>query len=76
MLLALFAIGITWLVIWDQRDTFHGEEDPPVPVRLPWPAAAATVTDALGESRDVQAENGELPLQAGAPPLFAEPASR
>jgi hypothetical protein len=63
------------LVLWDQRDTFHGEEDPPVPARLPWPAPAATVTSALGESWDVQARDGLLTLPAGATPLLAEPVS-
>jgi hypothetical protein len=63
------------LIIWDQGDTFHGEQDPPVPVRWPWPAPAATVTDAFGESADIQAQDGALPLLAGATPLLAEPAS-
>jgi hypothetical protein len=26
------------LVLWDQRDAFAGEDEPPVPVTLPWPA--------------------------------------
>ncbi|HEV8222457.1 MAG TPA: hypothetical protein VGQ05_19470 [Streptosporangiaceae bacterium] len=62
------------LVLWDQRDTFHGEDEPPVPVRLPWRAPSATVTDAFGETWPVNAEDGALPLRLGATPLFAEPA--
>ena len=60
------------LVLWDQRDTFHGEDKPPAEVRWPWPAPAATLTDALGETWPVKAEDGALPLRVGATPLFAE----
>ena len=63
------------LVLWDQRDTFSGEDEPPAEVRWPWPGPAATVIDAFGESWPVNAEDGALPLRVGATPLFAEPAS-
>jgi hypothetical protein len=62
------------LVLWDQRDTFHGEDEPPAEVRWPCPAPAATLTDAFGETWPVKAEDGALPLRVGATPLFAEPA--
>jgi hypothetical protein len=62
------------LVLWDQRDTFHGEDEPPAGVRWPCPAPAATLTDAFGETWPVRAEDGALPLRVGATPLFAEPA--
>jgi hypothetical protein len=60
------------LVLWDQRDTFHGEDEPPAGIRWPWPAPAATVTDAFGETWTVPAGDGALPLRLGATPLFAE----
>ena len=41
------------LVVWDHRDPFDGEDEPPVEVTWPWPAAAATVTDVFGRTRTV-----------------------
>ena len=39
------------LVVWEQRDPFHGEEDePPVAFDWAWPAARATAVDALGQA--------------------------
>ena len=38
------------LVIWDHRDPFDGEDEPPVEVTWPWPAASATVTDVFGRT--------------------------
>ena len=61
------------LALWDQRDAFHGEDEPPAKVRWPYPAPAATVTDAFGETWAVKAEDGALPFLLGATPLFAEP---
>ena len=62
------------LVLWDQRDPFHGEDEPPAEVRWPCAAPAATLTDAFGQTWVVKAENGALPVRMGATPLFAEPA--
>jgi hypothetical protein len=42
------------LVVWDRRDTFDGEDEPPVPVSLPWPAPAATAVDAFGGRHAVE----------------------
>ena len=61
------------LVLWDQRDTFHGEDEPPAEVRWPYPAPEATVTDAFGETWAVKTDDGALPLRVGATPLFAGP---
>ena len=63
------------LVLWDHRDAFHGEDEPPVTVAWPWPAAAAAVTDAFGQSRTVAARDGQLRLPVSATPLFIEEAA-
>jgi hypothetical protein len=60
------------LVLWDARDPFDGEDQPPVTVTWPWPAAAAAVTDAFGRSRTVSAQDGRLRLPVSDTPLFIE----
>jgi hypothetical protein len=39
----------------------------------PWPAAAATVTDAFGHAQTVSGPNGRIRLPVSATPLFVEP---
>jgi len=58
------------LVLWDHRDAFGGEDEPPVTVSWPWPAATATVTDAFGRSRTVESSGGELRLPVSDTPVF------
>jgi hypothetical protein len=60
------------LVLWDQRDPFDGEDQPPLTVTWPWPAAAATVTNAFGHVSTVPAQNGRLRLPVSDTPLFVE----
>jgi hypothetical protein len=38
------------LVVWEQRDPFHGDDEPPVAFDWAWPAARATAVDALGQA--------------------------
>ena len=38
------------LVVWDQRDAFDGEDEPPVAFDWTWPAARAIAVDALGQA--------------------------
>jgi hypothetical protein len=66
------------LVLWDQRDSFRGEDEPPVTISWPWPAAAATVTDVFGQISTVYGRDGLIELPAGATPLFVSerPSSR
>jgi hypothetical protein len=61
------------LVLWDHRDPFDGEDQPPVPVTWPWPAEAAAVTDAFGHSRIVPSQNARLNLLVTGTPLLIEP---
>jgi hypothetical protein len=58
------------LVVWDQRDSFTGEDDPPVPFDRPWPAARAAVVDALGQAQPAGVLDGRLRLTVSATPLF------
>jgi hypothetical protein len=57
------------LVVWDQRDAFSGEDQPPVAFDRPWPAAAAAV-DAFGHAHPAEAGGGRLHLEVSATPLF------
>jgi hypothetical protein len=63
------------LVLWDHRDPFDGEDQPPVPVSWPWPAGSATITDAFGHSRIIPSQNAHLSLLLTDTPLLIEAAS-
>jgi len=58
------------LVLWDHRDTFAGEDEPPVTVSWPWPAATATVTDALGQRQTLRSTGGRIELPVSVTPLL------
>jgi hypothetical protein len=60
------------LVLWDHRDPFDGEDQPPVPVTWPWPAEAAAVTDAFGQTWTGPAPDGRLRLAVTDTPLLIE----
>jgi hypothetical protein len=62
-------------VLWDHRDPFDGEDQPPAAVTWPWPAEAAVITDAFGHSRIVPSPNAELNLLLTDTPLLIETAS-
>ena len=61
------------LVLWDHRDAFSGEDEPPVPVSVPWPAATCMVTDAFGTERVVCPGDGQIELPVSVTPLFVSP---
>ena len=64
------------LVLWEDRDAFHGEDEPPVTVTWPWPAETATVTDVFGKARTVRGRDGRIRLPVSGTPLFvADPHS-
>jgi hypothetical protein len=58
------------LVVWDQRDSFHGEEEPPIAVDWPWPAPQAKAVDALGAAQSADVLDGRVHLQVSVTPLF------
>jgi hypothetical protein len=58
------------LVLWDHRDTFAGEDEPPVTITWPWQAAAATITDVFGQAQTVQGRDGQIRLPVSVTPVF------
>jgi hypothetical protein len=60
------------LVIWDHRDPFDGEDEPPADVTWPWPAAAAILTDVFGRTSVARRQDGQVCLPVSGTPLFVE----
>jgi hypothetical protein len=58
------------LVVWERRDSFAGEDDPPVAFDWPWPTARATAVDAFGQAQPVEVLDGRARLQVSLTPLF------
>jgi hypothetical protein len=58
------------LVAWDHRDPFDGEDQPPVPVSLPWTAPGATAVDAFGTPHHVEVHGGRLHTMLTDTPVF------
>jgi hypothetical protein len=58
------------LVVWEQRDSFSGEDDPPVAFDWPWPATRATAVDAFGQPQPAEVLDGRLHLRVSDTPLF------
>jgi hypothetical protein len=60
------------LIVWERRDTFSGEDAPPVLFEHAWPATAATARDAFGESVPAAVTEGRLRLPVSVTPVFVE----
>jgi hypothetical protein len=58
------------LVIWDQRDSFSGEDDLPVAFDWPWPEARAAAVDAFGQPQPAEVRDGRVHLEASITPLL------
>jgi hypothetical protein len=58
------------LVVWDQRDSFSGEDDPPVAFDWPWPEARAAAVDAFGQPQPAEVRDGRVHLEASITPLL------
>jgi hypothetical protein len=58
------------LVVWEQRDSFYGEDEPPIAFDWPWPAAQAEAVDALGQVQTVGLLDGRVQLRVSLTPLF------
>ncbi|HEY1322460.1 MAG TPA: hypothetical protein VGF32_19540, partial [Streptosporangiaceae bacterium] len=58
------------LVLWEDRDAFHGEDEPPVTVTWPWPGETATVTDVFGQARTVRGQDARIRLPVSGTPVF------
>jgi hypothetical protein len=57
-------------VVWDQRDSCTGEDQPPMPLDWPWPPPRASAVDAFGHARPAELGDGRLRLRVSATPLF------
>jgi hypothetical protein len=64
------------LVTWDHRDTFDGEDQPPIPVSLPWTAPKATAIDAFGSPHQVEVHDERLHTLLTDTPVFITAASQ
>ena len=58
------------LVVWEQRDPFGGEDDPPVAFDLPWPATRAAAVDAFGQPQPAEVVDGRVHLRVSDTPLL------
>jgi hypothetical protein len=58
------------LVVWEQRDSFDGEDEPPIAFDWPWPAARAKAVDALGQVQPAGLLDGRVQLRVSLTPLF------
>jgi hypothetical protein len=58
------------LGVWDQRDSFSGEDDPPVAFDWPWPEARAAAVDAFGQPQPAEVRDGGVHLEASVTPLL------
>jgi hypothetical protein len=58
------------LVVWDRRDAFDGEDEPPVAFDWPWPAARADAVDALGQAQPAKVVDGRVELAVSLTPVF------
>jgi hypothetical protein len=58
------------LVVWERRDSFGGEDGPPVPFDWPWPAPRAAAVDAFGQPQPAEVHHGRVRLQVSDTPLL------
>jgi hypothetical protein len=58
------------LVVWEQRDAFDGEDEPPVAFDWPWPAAPPVAVDALGQTQPAEVLDGRVKLSVSLTPVF------
>jgi hypothetical protein len=58
------------LVVWDRRDAFDGEDEPPVAFDWPWPVARADAVDALGQAQPAKVVDGRVELAVSLTPVF------
>jgi hypothetical protein len=60
-------------VVWDQRDTFSGEAQPPVSFEWAWSSPTASAIDALGAQHDAPVQAGRVSLMVSDTPIFVRP---
>ncbi|HZL74731.1 MAG TPA: hypothetical protein VFB83_05080 [Propionibacteriaceae bacterium] len=58
------------LVVWRQRDSFDGEDEPPMPFGWPWCATRATALTPLGQRQPGEVRGGRMLLEVSLTPIF------
>jgi hypothetical protein len=59
-------------VVWDQRDSFSGEDSPPRTCWMPFTAKKAIATDVFGEANPAWESKGRWTLPVSVTPLYIE----
>lgn len=60
-------------VVWEQRDTFSGEDAPATPFEWSWTAKRARAVDAFGQPVAARVDGGHVHLEVSVTPVFVEP---
>lgn len=60
------------LVVWERRDAFLGEDEPPIPFSWPWSTPQARAMDVFGDAVQTRVDNGHLHLSVSITPVFIE----
>ncbi|HVU36449.1 MAG TPA: hypothetical protein VHE61_23625 [Opitutaceae bacterium] len=63
-------------VVWERRDAFSGEDQPPVEITWPAMIEMPQAIDALGAEIPVAADNGRIRVEVGVTPVYIEPTRR
>ena len=58
------------LVLWERREAFDGETQPPDPIDWPWPGSTATAVDAFGVAVPFEVQSGQIKLSISDTPVF------
>lgn len=58
------------LVVWDHRDSFTGEDEPPITLTYPWQSTRANTIDALGQTQPAELHDGQITLPLTNTPVF------
>jgi hypothetical protein len=57
-------------VVWERRDVFSGEDQPPVSFEWPWSSSKASAVDVLGEAIPATVQDGHVRLPVSVTPVF------
>jgi hypothetical protein len=59
-------------VVWEKRDVFSGEEQPPVSFEWPWGSKTASATDIFGRTVPATVEGGRARFPLSLTPVFLQ----
>ncbi len=60
------------VVVWERRDAFKGEDEPPAPLAWSSTYTEARAVDAFGKGVPTEIGSGKLKLEVGATPILIE----